>query len=177
MFIWICKPQQYIIFLVLMGVSIWGTLEKSCTFVSRNLWCTIWRTTLTAFPATCQTWRRIIISFCILCFHQLQTTLHFDNTVRETERPKSNWQIGQYLTTNKSYMRTSSDYCMQVMQRQSRGLMDCQHIRRQKLFLLHDYQCQLKLIFQVFSMQKLQRTSPVSSEHHIYADCLVFVCN
>lgn len=70
------------------GVSIWRALEKSCTFVSRYFWCTIWRTPLTAFPAACQTWRRIIISFCILCFYQLQTILHFDNTVRERQKDR-----------------------------------------------------------------------------------------
>lgn len=99
------------------GVSIWRALEKSRTFVSRYFRCSIWRTPLTVFPATCQTGRRIIISFCILCFHQLQT-LRWQNCVRETERPKGNWQTGQYLTTNKSSMRTSSNDCMRVMQRQ-----------------------------------------------------------
>lgn len=79
----------------------------------------------------------------------------WQHCAREAERPKRNWQMGQYLTSNKSYIRTSSNYCMHVMQRQSWRLIDCQHIRKQKLFLLHDCPCQLKWIFQVFSMQNL----------------------
>lgn len=100
------------------GVSIWRALEKSWTFVSWYFWCTIWRTPLTAFPATCQTWRRIIISFCILFSPASNSTLRWEHCVRETERPKGNWQMGQYLTTNKSSMCTSNNFYMRVMQRQ-----------------------------------------------------------
>ena len=64
----------------------WHCLEKSCVCVCvcvslnlhtdsvcRYFWCTTWIPLLTACQATCQTWRRIIISFCTLYFHQLQT--------------------------------------------------------------------------------------------------------
>ena len=53
------------------------------------------------------------------------------NCVRETKRTKGNWQMGQYLTTNKSSMRTSSNNGLRVMQRQ---LVECQNVMSETVF-------------------------------------------
>lgn len=125
-------------------VSIWRALEKSCTFVSWYFWCTIWRTPLTAFPATCQTWRRIIISFCILFSPASNSTLHWEHYVRETDRKgigrwDSIWQLFYAYIKQLLYASNAKT--------KSRRLVEYQNMWWQKPFLLHDLQFRLNLIF------------------------------
>lgn len=130
------------------GVSIWRALEKSCTFVSRYFWCTIWRTPLTAFPTTCQKWRRIIISICILFSPSSNLTRHWQHCEedRKTEKELAGGTVFEQRTKVLRVHQATTVYVSNAKTK-SRRLVECQIMWKKKLFLLHDLQCRLTLIF------------------------------
>lgn len=122
-----------------------------------------------------------------LHLHPVFTSFKLDSTLatlRKTERLKRNWQVGQYLTTNKSSTRTSSNYCIceQCKDRvEGRRLVECQIMWKKKLLLLHDLQCRPTPIFYVCTelLQRLTFLYPVSSKQQsqFTINTLSFVCS
>lgn len=117
------------------GGSIWRALEKSCTFVSRYFWCTIWRTPLTAFPTTCQKWRRIIISICILFSPASNLTLHWQHCEEDRKTEKELAGGTGFDNEQKFSAYIKQLLCMWAMQRQRvEGLWSVKSCERRNCF-------------------------------------------